>query len=120
MTSTFCPAATRACVDDGLQGRAPGDRGGGGLLPRELRRAAGELVLAGHGVLGDRAGGDAEDLVAHGELRHLGADLDDGAGDVAADDRLLRRAQAEDESQQAGLALHEVPACRGRVRRPAP
>ncbi len=109
MTSTFCPAADPAGVDDGLQGGAPGDGDDRGLLPRHGGRAVGELVLAGDRVLGDRARGDAEDLVADRERRHLGADLDDDAGDVAADDGLLRRPQAEDEAQQPRLALHEVP-----------
>ena len=109
MISTFWPGFDPPDVGHGLQRGEPGDRDDCGLLEGEVRRLAGELVLAGDGVLGERARGDPEHLVADGEPGHRGADGHDGAGDVAAGHRVLRPAEAEHEAQQVGLAGHQVP-----------
>ncbi len=56
-----------ADVPQGLQCRAGGDGDNGGLGEAEVGRLVRELVLGAHGVLGERAGRHAVDLVAGGE-----------------------------------------------------
>lgn len=86
-------AAGGADDQDGLAGRhaggvqgtqrcESGDGHGRCLLVAQARGLVGELVLLCEGVLRERAAGDAEDLVADAETGHVGADRDDGAGDV--------------------------------------
>ena len=48
-----------------------------GLFEAEVGGLDGQLVLVGGGVFGERALGDAEDLVADGEAGHVPADGDD-------------------------------------------
>jgi hypothetical protein len=69
-----------------------------------------ELVLSGGRVLGERAPGNAEHLVAGLEPGHLGADRHDRAGHVQPGDALLGTTEPEaDDSHQVGPARHLVP-----------
>ena len=67
-----------------------------------------QLVLAGDGVLGERAPGDAEDVVADAEAGDVRADGNDGASDVLSEDGVLRCADPETQAQEVGLSGHEV------------
>jgi hypothetical protein len=61
-----------------------------GLFEGEAFGLVDELVLAGRGVLGERALSDAEELVTDLEARDLRTDRHDRAHDVLARNRILR------------------------------
>ncbi len=109
-----------AVVGQRLQRGGGRDRHDGGLLEGEVARLAGELVLAGHGVLGERALADAEHLVADGEPGHRRADRDDGAGDVEPGHRVLRPAEPEREAAPGRAGPSSGARCPGRDRPRAP
>jgi hypothetical protein len=81
-------------VTQALQGGQPGDRDDRGLAEGEAGRFAGELVLAGARVLGERTLADAEHLLADREPGDIGAGRHDRAGHVQAGHRVLGGAQA--------------------------
>jgi len=110
MISTCCAGATRPTVANTLQGGESADRDGRGLAEGEVRGLAGELVLAGAGVFGERAFADAEHMVADRESLHRWTDGGDGAGDVEPENGVLGPAQAgAHQAEQVGHAGHEVP-----------
>ena len=93
-----------------LDGRRGGDGNRRGLFEREVRRLAGELVLAGRGVLGEGAAADAEHLVADREPGHRRADRLDRAGDGQTGHAVLRCTEAEaHDAHQVRAAGHRVP-----------
>jgi hypothetical protein len=96
----------------GAQGLQRGERRDGRdrrLLVRRRGGLGGELGLAGHGVLRERARPDPEHLVAGGEAGDPGADLDDRARELAARHRLAWPAQPGDQAHEVGRAGHQVP-----------
>jgi len=96
-------------VTQALQGSQPGDRDGRGLAEGEAGRLAGELVLAGAGVVGERTLADAEHLLADRESGDIGAGRHDRAGHVQSGHRVLGGAQARDQPDDVRLARHQVP-----------
>ena len=104
-------------VGDRLEGGDGGDRDRGRLLVREPAGLDGQLALLGDGVLGERPGADAVDLVAGGEPGHRGADRGDGAGQVEAGDGLLGPAQAHDQPNGVRRPGHQVPRAAVEARR---
>ena len=97
-------------VEKALQGGESGDRHDRRLVEGEVRRLAGELVLAGGRVLGEGASADPEDLVADFEPGHVRTDRHDRAGDVEPEHGVLGFAEAgAHEAEQVGHAGHEVP-----------
>ena len=80
----------------------------GGLGEGEVGWLAGQLVGCGDGVLGERTGRDAVDLVAGREVDHVGADFGDDAGDVSAGHGVPGSAQSHGEAYGVRLAGEEV------------
>jgi hypothetical protein len=80
------------------------------LLEGQADRFASQLFGAGHGVLSERAAGDAVHLVADLGSGHLSTDRGHSAGEVPARYPVLRsgEAQARD-PHQVWLAGHQVP-----------
>jgi len=84
-----------AVVADRPEGGRGGDGHGGGLHVREAARLRRQLVLGGADGAGESAVGDAVDVVARPELRHVPADRLDLAGEVPAADGAPRTAKPE-------------------------
>src|SRR6266478_4637388 len=92
-------------------GGLAGDRQRGGQLPREALGLLGHD--RGHRQLGVGAAlGQAEDLVAGGELGHAGADLVDHAGELDAEQRRQRRAKHRLHGAGAHLGVEQIHADR--------
>ena len=110
VTRTCWPASTPADVGDGLEGgerRRPGSTAACSKV--RLAGLRGQLVLAGHGVLGEGALADAVDLVAGREPRHRRADRVDGAGQVETDAPVAAATQADGQADSVRRAGHQVP-----------
>ena len=79
------------------------------LREAQVGRLGHQLVLVGGCVLGQRAVGDAEHLVARGESGDVGADGHDAAGNVEAGDAVLRFGESKaGEADQVRGAGHEM------------
>ena len=120
MIITCCPRLDLADVAQSLQRGHPGERQRGRLLKGQVRRSDGQPVL-GHGdELGERAEADEPvHLVAGPEPGGAGTDGLDLAGDVAAEDGVLRATQpGAGQPGDVGQAAHEVPVPRVQRRRP--
>ena len=100
-------------VTETLQRGDRRDRNGRGLLEAQPLRLAHDGVLHAH-VLGERARSATVDLVARRDVRDVLPDRLDDAGEVHAQPRILRRAEARPEPCD-GQARHPVPV--GRVHR---
>ncbi len=103
------PCLDAAGIGQGLQGRERGHRNHRGLLEGGVRRLAGELVLAGRGVLGEGAPAEPEHLITWREPGHRRADRDDRAGHIEPLHRIPRTADTANEAEQVRPARHHVP-----------
>jgi hypothetical protein len=99
-----------AVVAQALQCRERSDRDGGRLLEGYVcRLQCHAAALANDDVLRDGAVRAAEYFIAGLEARDVLADCFDGAREVDADARVLRRAQARAQAHDVGRAAHHVP-----------
>ncbi len=97
-------------VAHGLQGGERGDRDGGRLVEGQGRGSGSEGAGADADVLGERAGADAEHLVARLEAAHAGSHRVDGSGEAPSRVEVLRPAQSETRGPDGvGQAGHDVP-----------
>ena len=103
---------TRSSATDVAQRLERGDAGHScdcRLLEAQIGRLGHQLVLVGGRVLGQRAVGDAEHLVARGEPGDVGSDGHDAAGNVETGDPVLRFGEpVTGEADQVRGAGHEV------------
>ena len=108
MTRTDCPGRSRPTSISARRAVAA-DTGTTAAWAKDRVAGLGAISgLLGHGVLGEGAGGDAEDLVPDREPRDRGSRLDDDAGNVAAGNGVLRTGQAHGESHGVWLAGEQV------------
>ena len=97
-----------AAVAQPLEGRQSGDRKGGRVLEGHLCRLEGGCLLDA-GVLRKRSVRDPEDVIPRLEVGDVLADRLHRAGEVDADRRGLRPAQAGDGTRDPGSARDVVP-----------
>ena len=113
LTRTRLAGADLAVVADGLEGHEAGHRHCGGLLEGQVGGLQGKLVIGCGRVLGVRAGGCTEDLVAWLEPRHGAADSRHMPGHVRPTDADLWPPQAVHGASDVRQSAHHGPV--GRV-----
>jgi hypothetical protein len=104
------PGLHSTVLADGLEGGAPGDGNRRRLVEGDVGRLRGEFVRSHDRVLGERAGGHPEHLVARLEPAHVGAARLDGSGEAAAGIGVPGTTQTEaGEANGIGQTGHDVP-----------
>jgi hypothetical protein len=96
-------------VAKGLQRRTTRDRQARGLLERQMLGLRCDSVGLGHSQFPERSLGYTEDVLADREAGDARPDGLDGSCEIAPDARVLRRAEACDQTDEQRLAADQMP-----------